>query len=201
MAWNIRDIFRAIYSRGLLADLQDSGKLVFGVDAAGTYQPITLAAGGGIAVVPSVGQGNTYVSAFTVASAIGHAFEIKPSATKAVQLLEVYISKPTNATVVTLIKQSIADTLGTSTAQTIVPMSVDNPAATATVLAYTAAPTPGTLVGAILIDSMAVSDRVDFNAGNGPDQPVTLKKNTTQSVALNISVAGTITVMLKWLEV
>lgn len=197
----IKDAFRALYTVGMAYVTGDPGKFVLGVDPAGLYRGIAVNGAGAIISANGVSASPTYQSAFSVAAQIGHAIEIKPSATKTIQLLEIYISKPTAGTVVSVVKQSIADTMGTSSAQTIVPLSSGNAASASTLLAYTAAPTPGTAVGTILIDSMGTSDRIDYNAGLGPDQPVILLKNTTESLVVNTSVAGTLTFMLKWLEV
>jgi hypothetical protein len=63
---------------------------------------------------------------------------------------------------ISLIKRSTDDTGGTSTALTIVPLDSSNPASTAAARFYTAAPTQGTLVGAV------ASHRNLFNtAGSG----------------------------------
>jgi hypothetical protein len=55
----------------------------------------------------------------------------------------------TSATIVayTIVRRSTADTGGTSTNPALIPLNSASPAATATVTAYTAAPTLGTLVG------------------------------------------------------
>lgn len=58
---------------------------------------------------------------------------------------------------VTMVKRSTANSGGTSTAPTIGALDSINPAATAVVKAYTAAPTPGTAVATLRAQSLALS--------------------------------------------
>jgi len=97
----------------------------------------------------------TYVASGTVVPVTGATdlVTIIGSATKLVKLLRVVFS----GTIVTaaingsvsIVKRSAADTAGTSTAPTIIPLDSNNAAATAVLAAYTANPTLGTAVGTI----------------------------------------------------
>ncbi len=97
----------------------------------------------------------TYVASGTVVPVTGATdlVTIIGSATKLVKLMRVIFS----GTIVTaaingsvsLVKRSTADTAGTSTAPTIIPLDSNNAAATAVLAAYTANPTLGTTVGTI----------------------------------------------------
>lgn len=80
-------------------------------------------------------------------------FLINGSATKTVRITRVLISGTFTTTAslvdISLIKRSTANSGGTSSATTIVPLDSADAAATAVVLQYTANPTVGTAVGAI----------------------------------------------------
>src|SRR5260221_11992941 len=97
----------------------------------------------------------TYVASGNVVPVTGATdlVTIIGSATKLVKLMRVIFS----GTIVTaaingsvsLVKRSTADTAGTSTAPTIIPLDSNNAAATAVLAAYTANPTLGNTVGTI----------------------------------------------------
>jgi len=97
----------------------------------------------------------TYVASGTVVPVTGATdlVTIIGSATKLVKLLRVVFS----GTIVTaaingsvsIVKRSTADTAGTSTAPTIIPLDSNNAAATAVLAAYTANPTLGNTVGTV----------------------------------------------------
>jgi len=98
------------------------------------------------------GQKTTYsatIVGLAIAAAATDIFTIIGSATTTVRIRRVAFSglaTAASATPVVLIKRSVADTLGTSTAPVAVPHDSTNAAATAVVRAYTANPTLGTTI-------------------------------------------------------
>ena len=135
------------------------------------------------------------------------------SATKTVKVLRCIITgiQTTSGLInVFVIKRSTANTLGTSTALTAVPLDSTSPAATATnILTYTANPTTGTTVGTIDIArvyfaaSTSTSDRCVFDFTNTDGQPVTLI-GTAQGLCINLNsitvTGGNMTVVWEWTE-
>lgn len=111
---------------------------------------------------------NTYRASsavgFSIAATGTDFFTITGSATRTVQVTEVGM-RCTQTTAadndVLFVKRSTANTGGTSTTRTAVPMDSANAAATAVVRTYTANPTTGTLVGALM------TERVLFSTPNG----------------------------------
>jgi len=86
-------------------------------------------------------------------------FAITGSASKKIKILQILFSATKNNTGfvdLRVVKRSTANSGGTSSAPTKVPHDSDDPAATGTVLAYTANPTLGTLVGDVLADKVFV---------------------------------------------
>lgn len=135
------------------------------------------------------------------AAAATDIFTITGSATKTVRVTEVNLQcteTTAGAVAVQLVKRSTADTGGTSSAPTRVPHDSTSPAATATVLAYTANPTTGTLVGPVRATrenwlapaSVANAPRMPFTLYNGV--PVVLRGvNEVLAVNLNgVTVTG-----------
>lgn len=95
-----------------------------------------------------------------------------------------------------IVKRSTANTGGTSAAVTRVPTDDSYPAATATVLQYTANPTPGTLIGNLWAGRVpspapasALSDAEVCPIGNGKGGSVTLS-GTTDVLAWNFGGAA-----------
>lgn len=188
----MKNFLAAIFSRGQSASTVDPLVSVGGVDPALIYQPLRLNSAGDLIVTGgSASSVETYMSAFTVvAGGAGHCVEIIGSGSQTVRVLEIYTEKPSVAATFTFLKQSAVDTGGTSAAQTLVPMSSANSAATATVKAYTAVPTPGTSIGNVFITALATTDGRDIQFEQVAGQPVTLI-GTSQSLAINTSIAGT----------
>lgn len=110
-----------------------------------------------------------------------------------------------------LIKRSTANSGGTSAAATLVPMDSNNTAATATVLSYTANPTPGTSVGNIRATKLLTPQATTTNSGvfvwdfdTLNSQPVVLR-GTAQGLALNFAGAAlpaglSVNCMINWTE-
>ena len=98
-------------------------------------------------------------------------FTITGSATKTVRItaFAMLCTQNTAATNdIVFLKRSTADTGGTSTTRTAVPLDSTNPAATATVRTYTANPTTGTLVGNLMTTQILFS----VPGGGASSQPV-----------------------------
>jgi hypothetical protein len=108
------------------------------------------------------------------------------------------------------VKRSTANSAGTSTSPTRVPHDSTNAAATATVLAYTANPTTGTLVGAVRVVKIlypapagttnAISE---FIFGDQRQQSFVLR-GTSEVLALNLNsvtvTGGSIDAYVEWTE-
>lgn len=167
----------------------------------GTYPWQKQAVGSRGDAIVSLMDGNktTYSCSTTgAAGVVGDTLTITGSATKTVRVTRISLSGVATALAdidVTLVKHSTADSGGTSSGVTLTPMDSANAAATATVLLYTVAPTPGTVVGTplrsvkygtVATTSAAAIQVWDF--GNGPKQGVVLR-GVAQQLALNFSAA------------
>lgn len=139
------------------------------------------------------------IAGLVVPAAATDIFTITGSASKTIKIRKVHIDGTTTAgsgksVNFSLIKRSSADSGGTSTTMTNVPFDSNNAAATATVRAYTANPTLGTTVGAV------VTDRLDIPtvgaSGRGADNPIwqfgiedgqnVVLRGTTQQLCANL---------------
>lgn len=100
-------------------------------------------------------ESDTYSAAITgLATAVSatDVFTLTGSATKTIRVTKVEVSgiaTAAGAFTIQLLKRSTADTAGTSSTPTRVPHDSTSGAATATVLAYTANPTTGNLIGLV----------------------------------------------------
>lgn len=173
-----------------------------------------------IPVVPSREQ--TYSASIVRLASVASAtdiFTITGSATKTVKVKRIAISGTQTTHSwrdILAVKRSTANTGGSSTAPTRVPHDSNNNAATATVLAYTANPTLGTLVGTIRSGKMSMSQVTPSNAqSNGPGnhliwdfgadggQPIILR-GTSQVLAINlngVTIAGaSFDINIEWTE-
>jgi len=135
------------------------------------------------------------VNALVAAALATDIFTITGSATKTIKITKIQIDgTATGAAVapVLLLKRSTANTAGTSTAPTKVPLDSNFAAATATVLAYTANPTVGTLVGAIRQEKVLIStattngETVLMQFGDLTGSPIVLR-GITQVIAFNLN--------------
>jgi hypothetical protein len=146
---------------------------------------------------------NSYSVGFTLVVAAGDAVTIAGSATKTIKITRIKYSGTSTAATgaavdVALIKRSTADTAGTSTAPTPVPLDSNDAAVTAVVTAYTVAPTLGTAVGTIAVDkyvpTLATATATDFPIpayveymfGNRPSHGIVLR-GTAQQLCINFS--------------
>jgi hypothetical protein len=151
---------------------------------------------------------------FDPAATATDAFTITGSATKTVRVRYVSINATSSAnasTPVYLIKRSTADTGGTSTSPTVVPLDSQNTAGTATCRAYTVNPTLGTTVGVVRTTiqpftssaSAIPPEIMRFGITHG-DQSLVLR-GTSQVLAINyagvtIPSSAVLTVTVEWTE-
>ncbi len=125
-------------------------------------------------------------------------FTITGSASKTVRITRLEISGQATtaaAVQVALLVRSTANTIGTSTAPTLVPHDSNSAAATAVVKAYTANPTTGSLVGNIRTDYVFLAapatatvgpDKIFLDFGIRPSQALVLR-GITQVLAINLN--------------
>ena len=169
-----------------------------------------------VAATPVDGAKVTYSASATAlvpAAAATDMFTITGSATKTIRVLRIDISATQTTAgenTIVLLKRSTANTAGTSTAPTAVPHDSASAAGTATVLAYTANPTTGTLVGNLRSRKIAfqgatgtTSDVAVFDFGNRPGQAIVLR-GVSQVLALNLNGAtitgGSCAISVEWTE-
>lgn len=139
-------------------------------------------------------------------------FTLTGSATKTIRVTRVTINgTQTTASQITIIllKRSTANTAGTSTAQAAVAHDSNSVAATGTVLAYTANPTVGTLVGnlrsrkVIVGAATGISDEFITEFGTRNCQAVVLR-GTGQVFAINLNAAtiagSSFNISIEWIE-
>lgn len=151
------------------------------------------------------------ISLVPVASATD-IFTITGSATRTVRVTELSLqcTQTVAGTVaVQLVKRSTANTGGTSTAPTAVAHDSGSAGATATVLAYTANPTTGTLVG--VVRATRENWLAPATAANAPRNPFTFYnglpialRGTSQVLAVNLNgvtvTGGTCSLWASWTE-
>ena len=137
------------------------------------------------------------VSGLVCPAAATDIFTITGSASKTIKVIKFHVDGTTTAgsgasVNFSLVKRSTADSAGTSTTMTNVPFDSANAAATATVRAYTANPTLGTSVGAIVSDRLNVPTVGASGAGGGnprwefgyeDTQPIVLRGTSEQLCA------------------
>lgn len=164
---------------------------------------------------PIDGQKATYSASITgLASAASctDLFTITGSSTKTIRVTYLEFSgvQTTAGDVdVVVLKRSTANTGGTSTNPTAVPHDSSSAAATATLNAYTANPTTGTLVGNIraaklfVATATADSDNLALEYGKRPEQALVLR-GTSQVLAINLNsttvTGGAFDLNISWTE-
>ena len=144
-----------------------------------------------------IAMGNNSGVAYSPAASGTDIFTLTGSATKTVAVVGVWYSCLATAASpqeVYLAKRSTADTSGTSSAPAKVPTDSGNTAATATVLAYTVNPTPGSLVGNVGGGKVTCANGTTPVSGGGfgqaanllaGGQPILLK-GTSEVLAINL---------------
>ena len=171
----------------------------------------------GTVVVAGTNAPSTYsatVAGLALAATATDIFTLTGSATKTIRITKVSFNaiETTAAQIaVVLLRRSTANTLGTSTAQTATSYDSTNAAATATVLAYTANPTTGTLVGNLFTQRVFVpgaatasdAQGLQLSFGDFGQQGVVLR-GITQVFAINLVgvtvVGGSANATIEWNE-
>lgn len=158
-------------------------------------------------------------SGAVTAAAATDVLTITGAANKVIRILRIGFSgtQTTNGYAsVSVVKRSTANSGGTSTSLTAVPMDSNTGAASATVLAYTANPTTGTLVGRVRSGKVAITEATqsnqilsptttifDFTFNESRAQPPTLR-GTSQVLAVNlngVSLTGnSCDIFVEWIE-
>lgn len=142
-------------------------------------------------------QKRTYRTAFVVAPAVSATdiFQLIGSASTTVEITKIIISgvQTTGGMIdLYIIKRSTANTSGTSSGSTMVPMISTDAAATAVGAIYTANPTTGTPVGNIYIESLPLSAAngitnnivsIDFGERGKP----VILSGVAQAIAINLN--------------
>ena len=154
------------------------------------------------------------VGGLALAATATDIFTLTGSATKTVRITKVWFNaiETTAAQVaVILLRRSTANTVGTSTAQTATTYDSTNVAATATVLAYTANPTTGTLVGNLFTQRVFVpgaatasdAQGLSLSYGDFGQQGIVLR-GIAQVFAINLGgvtvVGGSANATIEWTE-
>jgi hypothetical protein len=147
------------------------------------------------------GQKATYAASITGLASAASAtdiFTITGSATKTIRITRLEVSGQATtaaAAQVVVLKRSTANTAGTSTNPAAVPYDSASAAATATLNAYTANPTTGTLVGNVRAEYVFLaapatatvgSDKLFLDFGARPAQAIVLR-GITQVLAINLN--------------
>lgn len=152
------------------------------------------------------------VLGLTLAASPTDIFCIQGSATKVIKVKRIDLSGLTSTTLATVamqvVKRSTANTGGTATNPTAVPRDSQNPAATATVYAYTANPTTGTLVGAVdafyITAATATTQSNERLKAYGLEDVQSVRlRGTNEMLCLNgngSSYTGTISISVDWME-
>lgn len=163
----------------------------------------------------------TYIAGFTSVASAANATDlitIVGSATKIIKIKRVVVSAiATNDSnrVIQLVKRSTGNTGGTSTSLNIVPLDSQNAAATATVRAYTANPTLGSLVGLLAskylqigVSSPAANSSTPAHpcnlfVSNGRGQDIVLR-GASEIVSINLNgvtiPGGLFSGFIEWVE-
>lgn len=169
---------------------------------------------------PTANQSMTYrwtysaaIKAFSPGLAATDIFTISGTAGKrvCVTLIEITGTQTLTGTIdVVILKRSTANTGGTSTTLTNVPHSSSIPSAGATVKAYTANPTVGTLVGNVrtgklLLPAVGVlTSPLVFSLGVPPSAELLCVDGASESICINFSgstpVGANLDINVEWIE-
>ena len=165
-------------------------------------------------VLPLTAQTYSTTATISPAASATDIFTITGSSSRTIHITNVSIgcTQTTSGIInVILLKRSTADTAGTSTNPTKVPLDSTNTAASATVAAYTANPTPGTLVGnlktyninCLSTSATSPSDIIIQNFGAISDQNLVLR-GTGEVFAINLNAVtvtgGSFDINVEWTE-
>lgn len=150
-------------------------------------------------------------SSFTMGLLSTDIFTLTGSATKTIRVTRIQISatqSTASAANIFLVKRSTANTGGTATTLTAVPLDSTNVAATAVARSYTANPTTGTLVGNLRVNKLFVSaasgspGTLDWKFGEGT-QAIYLR-GATEVLSVNLNAAtlmgNSFNIFIEWTE-
>lgn len=166
-----------------------------------------------VATTPTIATYSASVNGLVTALLATDIFTITGSGTKTVKVYAIKMTftrtGSTNSDFI-LVKRSTANSGGTSTTATNVPHDSNNAAGTATVLAYTANPTLGTLIGRVRDEKAFAnvlgtgpSQPIEWKFGNGVDQPIVLR-GTSQVLAVSfggVTMTGSsVDIFIEWTE-
>jgi hypothetical protein len=152
------------------------------------------------------------ILALAMAASPTDVFCIQGSATKLIRVKRVDISNLTTVSLATvpvsIVKRSTANTGGTATNPPAVPHDTLNPAATATISAYTANPTTGTLVGVIdpfyITASTATTQNNERTKLYGVEDMQSMSlRGTGESTCINFgggTITGNVSIGIDWIE-
>lgn len=190
--------------------------LVGGSDGT-NLQALLTATDGRLIIILSDSNKATYSASITgLAAALTptDVFTLTGSATKTIRVISIEFSGTQTTSAVRdvlLLKRSTANTAGTSTTLTNVPHDSTDAAATATVRAYTANPTLGTLVGQIsskkvdleATNLVGAADSQTWVFGEGPIKAIVLR-GTSEVFAVNLnsvtSAGNSLNINIEWTE-
>jgi len=148
---------------------------VSGVDGGGLKRALLTSADGTQIISPVDSFKETYRTSITnlvLAATPTDFITLTGSASKTIRVTNIHLSCTQTAGSypdIVLLKRSTANSGGTSTSPTIVPLDSNNAAASAVMRAYTANPTLGTLVGNLMVERLNMnSPTVQVGGGNNP---------------------------------
>jgi len=148
---------------------------VSGVDGGGLKRALLTSADGTQIISPVDSFKATYrtsITSLVLAATPTDFITLTGSASKTIRVTNIHLSCTQTAGSypdIVLLKRSTANSGGTSTSPTIVPLDSNNAAASAVMRAYTANPTLGTLVGNLMIEHLNMnSPTVQVGGGNNP---------------------------------
>lgn len=172
------------------------------IDTTGAVKVVGALAGGLIGVQLNAPVKNTYrYNLAGVATIIGQTIEIVGSGSKTVNIITVFLSKPSVQVNVTVTRQTVKSTVGAKTNPTPTPMATSAGAATATVNLYTVAPVAGTSAGIVFQDQVSPADRIADEPGSRTGQPCVVS-GVAESVAISFDAVATINGgYIEWTEV
>lgn len=185
-------------------------------NANGDYSQVSVNKWGAVQTVPMQHTARSYAGSVSALASVASATDIatitgNASTTVYVTRITISATQTTGGQVrVDLVKRSAANTAGSSASITAIPLDATDAAASATLLSYTANPTPGAAVGTVKTALIAVggttsttSDVQVFDFGiNG--KPLTLS-GTAQVLAVNLAgvtvTGGSFYVTFEWYEI
>jgi hypothetical protein len=159
---------------------------------------------------------NVAVTDLAVAASATDIFCINGSATRTIYISNMYISGSAtgnNKANIQFYKRSTADTGGSSTNPTIVPSDSRSPASSATVNAYTANPTTGTLIGLVRSEHAvfpndgtptATGSILNVNFGVNNSGKLMILRGAAEGLCINLNgetiAGGVVHITASWIE-